>query len=269
METMQAELYAALLASFDGLPACAVSGCEVQAVGNNLYTVMPGIVYMNKTLYRFNGQTNVSLPMELFPGAPVMLDERPYETGGSKPSFREDTLNTRGGDGGTGVKLIVRPEGVLRVEKAREARTRRLGVIEAVAMLVTDDYDQTGKGRYGTTAHGWALCNSENGTVDLRRRFLTGYDPENSDYDTVGKTGGQEKVGLTAEEGPAHSHGMTSVVKYNSGNPVTFDAGSSGAKAANNANGGLNTTNASGSGQPHENRPPFYVVAYTQWIGIN
>lgn len=52
---------------------------------------------------------------------------------------------------------------------------------------------------------GWALCNGQNGTPDLRGRFIVG---AGGSYE-VGNTGGQEKVTLTVEQLPTHSHGVS------------------------------------------------------------
>ena len=56
---------------------------------------------------------------------------------------------------------------------------------------------------------GWALCNGENGTPDLRGRFVVGYNPSSTpgiDYTAVGKVGGQDLVLLTEEHIPPHDH---------------------------------------------------------------
>jgi len=47
---------------------------------------------------------------------------------------------------------------------------------------------------------GWALCNGENGTPDLRDKFIFGADEE----DLPGKTGGSDKI--TLDMLPKHSH---------------------------------------------------------------
>lgn len=54
---------------------------------------------------------------------------------------------------------------------------------------------------------GWALCDGENGTPDLRDRFVLGAGAEHA----VGSTGGEETHTLTKEEMPAHGHNIWSV----------------------------------------------------------
>lgn len=105
----------------------------------------------------------------------------------------------------------------------------------------------------------WALCDGENGTPDLRGRFLVG---AGGAYE-VGATGGLESVTLTTSQIPSHSHS------------VTGRAGSEGGANAGPANGASNTasmtfqTNNTGGGKSHENRPPYYALCYIMYLGSN
>lgn len=54
---------------------------------------------------------------------------------------------------------------------------------------------------------GWALCDGQNGTPDLRDRFIVG---AGGDY-SVGDTGGEAEVTLTTAQLPSHSHGSGSL----------------------------------------------------------
>ena len=124
-------------------------------------------------------------------------------------------------------------------------------------------------GSLATIPSGWALCDGANGTPDLRDRFVVG---AGSTY-SVGNTGGQSSVILTVDQMPVHSHtGTTS----NSGNLVQFS------RSENHGNSNLYgmgtqnvdnnwwqgahthtfTTSAAGGGQAHENRPPYYALAF-------
>ena len=130
----------------------------------------------------------------------------------------------------------------------------------------------------GTSApDGWALCNGQvaNGytTPDLRGQFIVGYDPSNPDYsppgnlslkgNTVGKTGGEEKHLLTIAEMPRHTHGMFD---------QSIGGGSDWRVLRENARGenydetyDLKTQGEGGS-QAHENRPPYYALAFIMRI---
>lgn len=48
------------------------------------------------------------------------------------------------------------------------------------------------------------LCDGTNGTPDLRSRFIVGYDPNDPDYDTIGKVGGLKKNTLSTDQLPIH-----------------------------------------------------------------
>lgn len=120
---------------------------------------------------------------------------------------------------------------------------------------------------------GWAFCDGRNvGTLqtpDLRGRFIVGYDERDTDYNASGKTGGAATVTLTEQQMPAHVHtGLTDKTPI----PVQKGIGNLASLTGTTAGAGLPhahhfTTNPAGGGQPHENRPPFYVLAYIMYTG--
>ena len=97
---------------------------------------------------------------------------------------------------------------------------------------------------------------------DLRGRFVVGYDPSNRDYNTIGNMGGEALVTLTLDQIPPHSH------------KITFKE----EKWGDNANSRpfpnrtrpdssyTADTQVTGGGNAHENRPPYYVLAYVMKI---
>jgi microcystin-dependent protein len=93
---------------------------------------------------------------------------------------------------------------------------------------------------------------------DLRRRFIAGYDNAvNSGYSQMWGIGDEEKITLTTEQMPAHSHDVQFVDEKWGDNansrPFPNPAGTSGYTAK---------TTSAGGGKAHENRPPYYVLAY-------
>lgn len=141
---------------------------------------------------------------------------------------------------------------------------------------------------------GWVICNGARSTPNLGGRFVMGGE--------VGSNGGgAEKVSLNASQIPSHTHSVSDpqhglnallaantshshVVSYSNGGTsadyASADRGSnytySGAgvveyevttndasfsSTINPAATGI-TIESRGSGQPHENRPPFYVLVY-------
>lgn len=125
--------------------------------------------------------------------------------------------------------------------------------------------------------NGWALCNGQIvddlQTPDLSGKFVVGWQSGNEDYNLIGNTGGQEKVTLTTPEIPSHVHNFADAY-FIEAHPDLV--GANGTQWIGNKLSGSNKTDkdnsyvclwdhdtrATGGGQPHENRPPYYVLAY-------
>ena len=99
---------------------------------------------------------------------------------------------------------------------------------------------------------GWNLCNGLNGTPDLRDRFIVGAGGQYS----VTNTGGLSAVTLTTSQMPAHSHTYTSTpINYQKAagsSPIYIPTGGQPSSSTSTVGGGLS----------HENRPPYYALAY-------
>lgn len=124
---------------------------------------------------------------------------------------------------------------------------------------------------------GWALCNGQIvedlQTPDLSGKFIVGWSSGNGDYNLIGNTGGQEKIILSTQEIPSHVHSFSDAYFIEAYPDLV---GASGIQwIGNNLSGSNKTdrdnsyvclwdhdTRAAGGGQPHENRPPYYVLAY-------
>lgn len=111
---------------------------------------------------------------------------------------------------------------------------------------------------------GWALCDGNNGTPDLRNVFILGYGKR-----ALHETGGQESVVLTVDQMPEHSHTGNTNFSFNEPTFVTekiYHAWNSNRKYANGVQSVAKTSRVnlypSGKGQAHDNMPPFYVLAY-------
>lgn len=125
--------------------------------------------------------------------------------------------------------------------------------------------------------NGWALCNGQIvddlQTPDLSGKFVVGWQSGNEDYNLIGNTGGQEKVTLVTQEIPSHVHSFADAYFIEAHSDLV---GANGTQwIGNNLSGSNKTdrdnsyvclwdhdTRAAGGGQPHENRPPYYVLAY-------
>ena len=102
---------------------------------------------------------------------------------------------------------------------------------------------------------GWTECDGQNGTPDLRGRFIMGYSSSRA-YQT---TGGQETVTLNLNQIPPHDHEM--------GGSISSDMyGDRYNNIISTERRGLRTYNAGGNSNgttaSHENMPPYVAVRY-------
>jgi len=103
---------------------------------------------------------------------------------------------------------------------------------------------------------GWSLCDGTDGTPDLQDRFVVGA----GDTYAVDDTGGQNSVQLTESELASHTHTTTTF-----GAAGEFgDTGNQFANADDDEFQRSLDTGSAGGDQPHENRPPYYALAYIQ-----
>jgi microcystin-dependent protein len=142
-------------------------------------------------------------------------------------------------------------------------------------------------GSTATVPSGWALCNGQNGTPNLQDRFVVG---AGSGY-SVGALGGAAAVTLNAAQMPSHNHTV------NPPNTPTASAGehahgytsgwgdNHGISSGNHNSGEIGyvavwqgtseegvhqhgvdipqfNSGNNGSGSSHENRPPYYALAF-------
>lgn len=124
---------------------------------------------------------------------------------------------------------------------------------------------------------------------NLQGRFIVGQTPtQGSKYATKGTTGGKDEVKLELNQIPAHSHNMEHIHDISHTHKYTrtdwnaddWDGGSHGGTIQKEVDTGdsserysgnildketkqnISTTADAGGGGAHENRPPFYVLAY-------
>ena len=105
---------------------------------------------------------------------------------------------------------------------------------------------------------GFVLCDGNNGTPDLRGRFVVGHHPSNGDYG-VDDTGGAEDVTLTIAQIPSHKHdtSVDNTKLFPSNGQTSINFGGAGGYPATTF-----TMSNTGGGQSHENRPPYYALCY-------
>lgn len=130
---------------------------------------------------------------------------------------------------------------------------------------------------------------------DLKGRFIVGYNTDDTDYNSIGNASGEKTHQLTEEEMPAHSHTHDHIHEHRHQHTYSMFIGGqgegklySGDYAFENTNsqtsdpstpytGGpidgeskLSNPNTSetGGNQAHENRPPYYVLAYIMRVKL-
>lgn len=255
-----------------------ISGCEVN--GNS---TKPGIVFHNGELFEFVGglttdKVRVSqeaTSRQFYNGETKDVHYRRYMEFGSGP----DAINW---------DSFSKVNPILELQKA----------------MVPKDLISMWSGSVNNIPQGWALCDGSGGTPDLRGKFIVGYNPADSDYNAIGKTGGEKKHTLTEAEMPAHNHAGTispggghshayrdAYHAERENNRPTHPRGSVEAIGTTVYGSGdsdtdnrylyyLNRTTGSagshshslnikskGGGQAHENRPPYYTLAYIIFKG--
>src|SRR5690625_1037502 len=157
---------------------------------------------------------------------------------------------------------------------------------------------------------GWALCDGQNGTPDLRDRFIGGAGGEYN----IGDTGGEKEVVVATSQMPSHSHGRGTLSTSSAGshshgsgtlststtgshthsyttlaaadirqgdsssyiavgrtvtNLNTSSSGShshsisgSTSSAGSHSHSINGSTGSTGGGEAHENRPPYFALAF-------
>lgn len=167
----------------------------------------------------------------------------------------------------------------------------------AFADLVTPDYHQ--KKHWAGMPQMWSgaidalpkyfqLCDGTNGTPNLRDRFIVGAGGEYN----VGDTGGEKEHTLTEAEMPIHNHSGRTTENGSHSHTMNTREGTMVGDQSIRAGGGAphddtyridlavsqnNETSQAGSHQhtipgqgadrPHENRPPYYALAYIMFVG--
>lgn len=108
---------------------------------------------------------------------------------------------------------------------------------------------------------GWALCNGENGTPDLRDKFVVG---AGLTYQ-VGSEGGEARHVLTKDEMPSHSHAIKSDINnsaYNQTWPAWTEYTTGWTQQANSTETAPTYTQTAGGDTAHNNLPPYYALCY-------
>ena len=132
-------------------------------------------------------------------------------------------------------------------------------------------------GPVSAVPEGWSLCDGTSGTPDLRDMFIVGAGGSYS----VGDAGGTDAVSLDVDEMPTHSHpvALSEEGEHQHGYSRFYIGGGGAYKHSNylgyaadgyqgssTALAGVHSHTATvdtvGGTEPHENRPPYYSLAF-------
>ena len=95
-------------------------------------------------------------------------------------------------------------------------------------------------------------------------KVLVGIDSTDTDFNEIGKTGGEKAHKLTIDEMPKHTHNLKTGARTNAWTEPNY-AISYQYQAASTANSSEGIENTGGN-QPHNNLQPYQVVAYWKRI---
>ena len=148
------------------------------------------------------------------------------------------------------------------------------------AALKTDEYPELyaalGKAFNTAMNHNGSTYDTQEGYFrlpDLRGRFVVGYNDVDAEYNKYGNAGGEKKHVLTTDEMPSHVHSTKDYYFAESDGDGAAHSGvdrmSKKVRGSGKSDGDneylyyyTHDTEAAGKGQTHENRPPYYVLAY-------
>jgi microcystin-dependent protein len=231
-----------------------LSGCQLTGAGPT-YNLSAGLVYLGGRLCQVAAATNVSTNWFLVMQADDTVDLRSYRDSLHKPCAADYTAVVSATVNAGQPRIALNA-----IRRLADLQTFRPGIVTMWS------------GNPATLPHGVQLCDGTNGTPNLRGRFIVGFDAGDADYNAVGKLGGAKQVTLTAAQMPSHSHGVN-----DPGHSHTyFRSPTSGLNVGSGPNRQLNnesnestsvastgiTIASAGGGQAHENRPPYYTLAF-------
>jgi hypothetical protein len=176
------------------------------------------------------------------------------------------------------------------ISKLQQKITNLEKAVTAPAVTFIKGMIMIWKGSIADIPRGWHLCDSTSGTIDLRDKFIVGAGNSYSVGSQGGNLNNTAKITLTYKDIPAHRHlfiGDTNINNANilsrAGSDEGSWSGSGGGKgykwmthgavykdsssAYNNGEYNHND-DCTVNSQSMDNRPPYYALAYIQYIGV-
>ncbi|EGV44439.1 hypothetical protein BZARG_797 [Bizionia argentinensis JUB59] len=236
-----------------------IKGCVVSGS-----TTTDGVVYINGEVFKFvGGQTQSRVKI--------------LETSTSK-EFEDGSTNAVHFE-----RYVTFASGTGSISWAEFAKLTTLRELSR-RLLPAGTNPQLYSGSVNNIPSGWQLCDGTNGTENLKGSFIVGYDPNDSDYNAIGKVGGTKKV---TPSGNLDSRSINVTVPRDGWS--TFGSGLGAVKSGRIVVGSgqqenseyLESLRASGidrtltstphshtfTGNQQDNRAPYYTLAYIIYIG--
>lgn len=249
-----------LLNSFGDLAGnkAIISGCE--KAGN---TITNGVVFLNGEIFEFRGGaigTSVIIKEEAVSGTFEDGSFKPIEVtryltfGSSTPDKTYQWADFKRFD-----NLIENAEKNLDFDKRIKALETKKSPVPIGLIAIW------GQPADVPIPEGWKEC------TDLRGRFPLGWNPDDEDFNELGKEDGEKEHQLTVDEMPKHHHEQGSEALYNK-----FGGGRNVNKwrlqvhpsYENQSVERANTSSVGGS-QPHNNMPPYRIIKFIEFVGFN
>lgn len=227
-----------------------ISGCKI--TGNSISN---GVVYLNGEIIEFRGGTigtNVIIKEEAVSGT--------FENGSFKPIeiTRYLTFGSSTPEKTFAWSDFKRFENLIENAKTHADFEKRIKALETKKSPIPIGLVAIwGKPATEPIPEGWREYEP------LRGRFPLGWDPDDEEFNEIGKEDGDKVHQLTIEEMPSHSHKV----------PLFAGGSASGNRDGHPDNhidyGRTVDSHSVGGNQPHNNMPPYRIIKYIEFIGFN
>ncbi|MCG8883894.1 hypothetical protein G1L02_12100 [Tenacibaculum finnmarkense] len=116
---------------------------------------------------------------------------------------------------------------------------------------------------------GWFIANGQNGTDNILGRMLVGYDANQTEFNSIGKKGGEKTHKLTVSELPSHRIRYKDIFysEYTGTVNIPSKIGSGDTDRDNKGHEMYRYSDSIGNDKPHNNLPPYIVALPIQFIG--
>ena len=236
-------------------------GCENTGSGSN-YIIGQGAVFFNGEVFQVPAATFTISGTNVAVGS---IQTTYFSATNADPVTFTDSVNRNVHQ----IRQIVfapglSGSGAFDYNNAFDIRSKPQGCIGQIINIALDtsqissNFDSSGRGT-SERLKGWAICNGNNGTYNLKGRVLVAYNPSDGDFNTLGATGGEKTHQLTKAELPLYN--LTRGT-----NSESVQGGSNVIQGNSTGTAGTEIISSGGGDQPHNNLQPYAVVLMIERI---